>query len=438
MNGSIFTRWSSVFILILSISYIGYIPTQSDFLNIIIPYCFAFGSYIWILKKEQNSFKLFLILAILIRAILIFSFPNLSNDIYRFIWDGNFSVSGINPYTILPVEYIENPSLNFNNESLFGLLNSPEYYTIYPSVAQLIYGFCAYLSDGNIQFFSVMLKSILFLFEIGLIYFMYALLLLWKIPRNRLFIYALNPLIIIEIMGNVHFEGVMIFFLAWFIWLLQKNKIWSAAFTLALSVCSKLLPLMFMPLLFRKFGIKRFIAFSVVTFGLITLFMIPVWSGIAIHNLFESIDLYFQKFEFNASLYYIFRWIGYQFIGYNMIGTIGPLLGLGLLTFVCFLSLKQESSFDTIQFVKLSLLVFSVYLFTATTIHPWYLSLPIFLCVFTRFRFPILWSGLIMMTYINYSYTAYFENLWIVGIEYTLVISYVIYEIFGHKKSALS
>jgi hypothetical protein len=51
--------------------------------------------------------------------------------------------------------------------------------------------------------------------------------------------------------------------------------------------------------------------------------------------------------------------------------------------------------------------------------------LPIVISVFTNERFPIIWSFLIFGTYINYSYTPYDENLWVVAIEYILILIYI-------------
>jgi general stress protein CsbA len=42
-----------------------------------------------------------------------------------------------------------------------------------------------------------------------------------------------------------------------------------------------------------------------------------------------------------------------------------------------------------------------------------------------------------MLTYINYSYPSYFENLWIVILEYFAVIGYLIYEISKNVKHSM-
>ena len=97
---------------------------------------------------------------------------------------------------------------------------------------------------------------------------------------------------------------------------------------------------------------------------------------------------------------------------------------LGILT-VTFL----EKNFNWQNLFEKMLFAIYFYLAFATIVHPWYVTLPVMLCLFTRFRFPILWSGLIFLTYINYSYDEYFENLWMVGIEYVLVFSFLIYEL---------
>ena len=66
----------------------------------------------------------------------------------------------------------------------------------------------------------------------------------------------------------------------------------------------------------------------------------------------------------------------------------------------------------------LMLLAFSLYLFSATIIHPWYLAVPIALCVLTPLRFPVLWSGLVVLSYSHYDGGGFAENYWLIGLEY--------------------
>ncbi|MEO0876545.1 MAG: hypothetical protein AAFY48_18235 [Bacteroidota bacterium] len=83
----------------------------------------------------------------------------------------------------------------------------------------------------------------------------------WSLPEERVLWYALNPLIIVEVVGNLHFEGAMIFFLLLGLWALLRwkgsdNKWWLAisAVAMAMAVSSKLLPLLFFPFLIRRLG----------------------------------------------------------------------------------------------------------------------------------------------------------------------------------------
>ena len=410
------------------------------------------------------------------RLLLVFAIPNFSDDLYRFIWDGRLLTQGINPFDHLPSYYIDqNSTIPGLTKELYQQLNSPNYFTIYPPVNQVIFAIAAWLFPTSIWGSSLVMKAFLLVFEIGSILLIISLLKHFKLPAKNVLLYALNPLIIIEITGNIHFEGAMIFFLLLAIWFIVLKKRWVlSAIAFALSVASKLLPLMFLPLLVRRIGktgraanktnalspttkllnqpmqllnsIKRRINlaewlslnwkkiiayFGIIGFTLIGLF-IPLINGVFLTNFGDSLNLYFQKFEFNGSLYYCFRWIGFQVKGYNIIGTLGPVLALSALTGILLITLLEAKTTWSKLFERM-LFAVCCYLFCSATVHPWYVAMPIVFCLFTRFRFPILWSGLIFLTYINYSYGEYFENLWMVGIEYVLVFGYMLYEIYRYK-----
>ncbi len=461
-------RWLAIPLIALTIG-LGYFVQQSDFNLIIAQYGVFFFLYLLIFKYTNDKKKIafFIGVGVLLRFLLVFTLPNLSDDVYRFIWDGRLLINGHNPFDYLPSHYIENGiSIEGINQPLFEKLNSPEYFTIYPPVAQGVFALACWLFPNSILGSAITMKVFLFLCELGSLFFIKKLLERFRLPLKNILLYALNPLIIIELCGNLHFEAAMIFFLLMAIYFLsfgipssshkvtsshlvtkENIPIWKfnllslgnnlklstkhlvlSAIAIALSIASKLLPLIFLPFLIKRLGWKKSIPYFVITGVVIVLLFSPLLSGVFINNFGKSLDLYFQKFEFNASIYYLVRWIGYQRVGYNWIQEAGPALAvivlLGILVKAFF-----EKKLDWKNLFEGMLFAICLYLAMATIVHPWYVSLPIVLCLFTRFRFPIVWSGVVFLTYINYSYGEYFENLWMVGVEYVLVFGYFIYEV---------
>lgn len=412
--------------LVGSVSYLAYVPTQSDFGQIILSYALAFLSF-YLILKQQWTVKTILFVALALRMILVPSFPNLSDDIYRFVWDGNLLVNGMNPYLYLPSELIvEQSGWTPDASFLYTNLNSQEYFTVYPPMSQLVFGLSSLLGGQALISSTLVMKVILLLGECGLLFILIRLLALYKLPVERLALYALNPLVIVEIMGNMHFEGLMLCFLCLGWWLMMLNRLFAAAMAIAISIGIKLIPLMLMPFLIVSWGWKRALTFFTFVGIALILFFLPVL--LYLEFFWSSIDLYFRKFEFNASIYYMLRWLGFQIKGFNLIHILGPFLAIGTLGLITYLTHHYRSA-DRNQLPTYWLLSLTVYLLLATTVHPWYLILPIGLCLFTTYRYPILWSSLIVLTYVNYSYAPYYENLWFVSCEYMFLFGFLFYEL---------
>ncbi len=430
-NNTIYSTISAV-VLLVATFYIAFVPTQSDFFDIIIAGGIAFAGYGYLSFFSNTKARQIFGLGMIIRFGMLFAFPNLSDDIYRFVWDGQLSAYGLNPYEYLPSDIISNMDSPFWQE-LFTNMNSPDYYTIYPPFTQLIF-FISTWAGENVWWSSFIIKVCFLIAEIFTFIGIVRLLESLKKNTSLAAIYFLNPLIIVEGMGNLHFEIIMVSFLTWAIYYtLIKEKIAVGALLFTLSIASKLLPLMFLPyFLFKLSGTKR-IKFFALGLTFILFAFLPIIIGLDIGNFGSSIDLYFQKFEFNAGIYYLMRYIGQLWSGYNLIHYIGPLLG----TFAVLLILRKAyfSSTNSLQqFLDFAFFSFCSYLLLATTVHPWYLVIPIMLSVFVRFRFVVTWSFLIMLSYINYSYDPYFENLWVVGLEYGLVFGIIGYEYIWNGK----
>ena len=136
--------------------------------------------------------------------------------------------------------------------------------------------------------------------------------------------------------------------------------------------------------------------------------------------MYDSLDLYFRKFEFNASFYYVVRFIGYQTKGYNIIQTAGPALAQLTIVFILFYSLLIDPKKTSLPQSMMWILFW--YILFSTTVHPWYIVPMVFFSMFTNYRYPIYWSFLIFFTYLGYSQQGYLEVQWVVFIEYTVVL----------------
>lgn len=425
---------SAVIILCGAVGYLGIVPQQSHFYKILPAVVVAFTAYAYMIK-QLDSISLLLIIGsgILVRAIMIFAFPQLSDDIYRFLWDGYLSVEGTNPYGYLPSDIIAQHSGAYPT-ALYTDMNSPSYYTIYPPFAQLIFYLANLCAPTHIPIATMLIKTCFFVAEICTLCGLLKILSFLKKDQKLIAIYFLNPLIIVEGLGNLHFEIIMISFLVWAIYyIFVKRKMTLGAVLMALSIATKLLPLMFLPyFLFHLKGRDRMLFFTVGFLSLIMLFS-PIAMGLDFANFGASIDLYFQKFEFNAGLYYILRALGQAISGYNLIHYLGPLLGVSTLFLILYQAYRSVR-YDLSEFSHFALIAFTTYLLFATTVHPWYLCVPICLSVFSSYRYVLVWSGLILLTYINYSYTPYYENLWIVGLEYAVIYALLYYAfVIGSK-----
>ncbi len=438
-----------LFILLSSMFYLSfaYDLVRTDTLKLLLLYVALFVFALQIIKTTGFYFRLLVISALVFRLLFLFAIPNLSQDFYRFIWDGRLILEGLNPYLYTPDSFINNAQFPIAQaQELYTGMGSlsASHYTNYPPLNQLCFAITALVSGKSILGSTIVLRILIIAADIGTLYFGKKLLERLKLPPNRIFWYILNPFIIIELTGNLHFEGVMIFFFVWSLYLLHSGKWKWAAFILACSISVKLIPLMFLPLFFgyftkqkreasTKFSMPKLILFYAIV-GLITLLLfLPFFSMEFIKNYSTTVGLWFGQFEFNASIYYLAREIGYVITGYNEIAIIAKALPVISLFIILGFSFFKKN--NTIPKLTTSmLLAFTCYLFLSTTVHPWYIAMLVMLCVFTNYKFPLVWSLALVLSYLAYANTSNSENLWIIGLEYLIVFTAFIWEVLLRKQ----
>jgi hypothetical protein len=264
MNLTILKRYKTPVILsiISLICYLlfAYNLERTEYLKLISLYSGLFLLFYKLVQLVKHNIKLLIWLAFAFRAIFILAIPNLSQDFYRFIWDGRIILEGINPYLYTPESFIfkgEFPIAQAQElyDGMQGL--NASHFTNYPPINQLCFTIAGIFSGKSILGSAIVLRLLIIAADFGTLYFGRKLLIKLKLPEHNIFWYILNPFIIIELTGNLHFEGVMIFFLILGLYLLHSNKWKLAAIVFACSISVKLIPLMFLPLFYQWFINKR-------------------------------------------------------------------------------------------------------------------------------------------------------------------------------------
>ncbi len=196
--------------------------------------------------------------ALLFRLSLLWVSPGfLSDDLYRYLWDGLVQRSGINPYQYPP----EAPELAFLRDDLiFPMINRKYAITIYPPGAQLFFRAMAWAMPASI----VGMKGAILCADACSIVLL--LLLLRQLGANRahVLLYAWSPLVVAELGLSGHLDGLMIPFVLLAFLLTFKQRPSHAGLALGMATLIKLYPALLLPVLYRKRGWRMPTAFGVV------------------------------------------------------------------------------------------------------------------------------------------------------------------------------
>lgn len=395
-----------IFFLVSGVIYylLAYHIPRTNFETNIGLYSVLFGAYLYTSFKLNLRFTEVLIIGVVLRSIFLLATPELSDDFYRFYWDGLMTLNGYSPYEFLPKDMIL-------NQELLDKMNSPEYYSIYPGVNQIIFTLCAWIGQ-SIKGFLICLHLLVLLAEIV------CFIAIHRIHKDikNLGLFFLNPLMILEFSGNLHFEVFALLGLLGAIYYLNKNEL-IASTSLGISIATKLMPLIFLPIFFLKSDKKwMWIIFPPIIFALTFL---PFHSANAFEHIGTSVQLYFGKFEFNSSLYLVIgaenKWIL-------------KLLLISIASLIYWLVWKNQQSTNNGIY-----LLFIAYLFMSQSIHPWYILGFWGVCKIESIPEHLLWTFLIFLTYVTYKTDPYLQQTWVNLIEYSLVISLLLWKVIRSK-----
>ncbi|HET6852442.1 MAG TPA: glycosyltransferase 87 family protein, partial [Pyrinomonadaceae bacterium] len=186
-----------------------------------------------------------LIFAALFRLSIIFYAPYLSDDIYRYVWDGRVQSAGINPYRYIPAD---ESLAELRDDKIYPKINRRDYaHTIYPPVAEV-----AFLSTTRFSESVTWMKAVMVGFEAVAVWALVQLLVSFGFARQRVLIYAWHPLAVWEFAGSGHVDALAIAFIALALLARRKHGETLTGVFLACATCVKLFPVVLFPAVYKR------------------------------------------------------------------------------------------------------------------------------------------------------------------------------------------
>jgi hypothetical protein len=184
-------------------------------------------------------------LTMLFQGLLIFTRPTLSDDMYRYIWDGRVQAQGISPYQYSP----DAPELAFLRDSeIYPSINRKSAVTIYPPAAEALYAVLWRIWPDNVRWFQIVSAAG------GLLAGALLVGLLNDLGRSssRLMIYLWSPLLAFETAHAAHLDGMVLPFLVGAWWARVRNRDGLVGILLGVAAAMKLYPVLLLPVLWRS------------------------------------------------------------------------------------------------------------------------------------------------------------------------------------------
>ena len=235
------------------------VPDILFFLKLVLIQLLIYFGVVWLSLRTKDSPQLLvlgLIFAALFRIAILFYPPYLSDDIYRYIWDGRVQSAGINPYRYVPA----NESLaKLRDDKIYPNINRRDYArTIYPPVAEAAFFLTTRFSESVTWMKAVMVGC-----EAITVWAVIQLLTSFGLARQRVLIYAWHPLAVWELAGSGHLDALAIAFLAVTLLAHRKRQETLTGILLACATGVKLFPMLLFPAFYRRWSWRMPLAFVV-------------------------------------------------------------------------------------------------------------------------------------------------------------------------------
>ncbi|MEX2355600.1 MAG: hypothetical protein WD535_01065, partial [Thermaerobacterales bacterium] len=354
----------------------------------------------------------------------------LSGDIYRYVWDAHVFTSGINPYLYPP----EDPALaHLRDDAIFPEVGLPWLPTPYFPLAQAFFGGAYLLVPDSVTMIKIGLAAA-DLAAIALL-----LVLTSRLGRSPAWValYAWHPLLLIEVAHSGHVDGLLLplMVLAMGAAALLRKPGWTGL-CLGLAVLIKPYALFLAPAFWQRWDWRLPAVLAGTVLAGLLAFGGPggqwLWDG----TVFGSAPYLAAHASFNpGSIWAVVGWLAtaagiepgtaVRAAGLALLGAAG----LWVIVFAPDLSQYPDGAARMAGLARRGWILAAAFWLSTQQMHPWYLLLGLPLLAFYAPRWAVAFSGLIMLSYLNYHFDPWRLPLWVRTLEYLPVYLLLAWEL---------
>jgi alpha-1,6-mannosyltransferase len=359
---------------------------------------------VYIVQRSKGGFAALLIIlaaSVIFRLFFLSLSPTLSDDVYRYQWEGRIVRAGINPYGVYPAM----PQLGWAQNPGHPVETGRSTPTLYPPLCEAAFAGVQTVAGYKRLFTALDLASV------ALILFLLAA---TQEPLQRVLIYAWNPAVLIAFAASGHNDSLAtLMLLAAILFIIGRRRALSIAF-LALAALSKLFPVFLLPAFLKR---TRW-SYAGIFGGLVLLGYLPFLRVQG--HLFQGLSDFAGGWEGNDSLFRILLMAG------NSKGQAQLVAGVLLQGLIVY-ALKMRA-----DIFRVGLVIITGLILLSPNAFPWYFTWVVpFLCFAPRLPLLLLTVTCVLgySPVIAYAAGGSFQNMpMMLILEYLPVYAWLAFE----------
>jgi len=333
------------------------------------------------LRSQRDADLIAIVTALLFGAAFLFSPPLLSDDLYRYLWEGRLWLEGHNPYRLSPGD----PALGYLRDDVWTEINNKSLASIYPPLSQLLFVIAQWLGGGIL---TVKLLALL-----GHVLCVAVTVRIFTVRHASLAL-ALNPLLLSESALNGHFDtlcGVMLLFSAW---ALASDRSFQAGLAACAAVGLKIIGLVLLPILARR--PKALVSTAFVS----ALLLVPLVSPRLLADPASGLGQFAIRWRGNESAFAVVDQLSRQLFTPAAANEATPDLAARSIVVIIFLGLCAWVAYRRLPPMQGARALVWALLILSPQVHPWYLGWLLPLEIAAGGVSGLIWSAAVLGAYV--------------------------------------